>query len=183
MLRNRKQGLEEENRNLRQELQELDRRYTLQEEEIKRLRHEKEELKRALDEAEQFSRTESADVAVVASPDDAPAALPEGGVCYYLQPSAESRFKESSKVRTEADALYKLWYQGNNPEEAYFLFIDSPDNVYLSVQNEQTWILVACERSNIPTDNTRSIRTDTPGKAVWRNGEWEILQKAKITYL
>lgn len=102
---------------------------------------------------------------------------------YYLQPATDNRFREQSKVSNAADALYVLTYQNNNPSEATLKFIDTPENTSLAVQNESTWILVACERSNIPTERTRSIRTDTPGKAILRNKEWEILQKAKITYL
>jgi hypothetical protein len=102
---------------------------------------------------------------------------------YYLQPATDSRFREQGRVSHATDALYVLTYQNNNPSEATLKFIDTPENTSLAVQNESTWILVACERSNIPTEHTTSIRTDTPGKAILRNKEWEILQKAKITYL
>lgn len=102
---------------------------------------------------------------------------------YFLQPSREGWFKEAGRIDNAAEALYELSYQSKNPEEASLKFIDTPSNVFLAVQNEPTWILVACERSNVPFENTSSIRTDIPGKAVLKNGEWEIVQKAMITYI
>lgn len=100
-------------------------------------------------------------------------------VRYFLQPT-DGKFSEGSNVSDVADALYELNCEG---AEASFRFVDTPDNVQLAVQYESTRIFVACERSNMPDSHTHSIRTDIPGKAVLRGEDWEIVQKAKITYL
>lgn len=163
------------------------------EEELKKCRYQNETFKRELDEALKFSLTEAAQT-IKPKPEKDNSAVnqeeyeqetrnQETTTLYYLQPAADGRFREMSKVHSAADALYEISYQNNNPGEASLKFIDSPGNAFLAIQNEPTWILVACERSNIPSDHTHSVRTDIPGKAVWKNGEWEILEKAKITYI
>jgi hypothetical protein len=170
---------------------ELEHKFIKLEEELKRCRYQNEAFKRELDEALKFSTTEitqnikpAKDIRSIDTQANEGEAIVTGiTTIYYLQPSADGRFKEMSKVNTAADALYELCYQNNNPDEASLKFIDSSGNAFLAIQNEQTWILVACERSNIPSDHTHSVRTDKPGKAVRKNGEWEILEKAKITYI
>jgi hypothetical protein len=171
---------------------ELENKYFDLETRFKKTEHENQQLKRQLAEAEQFSikadeqkrdtiQTETEkifDQALKPKPQ-----MQETTTEYYLQPGANSRFKEISKVNNITEALYILTYQNDNPTEAELKFIDTPDNAFLAVQNEPTWILVACERNNVPTEHTTSIRTDIPGKAILKNGEWEILQKAKITYV
>lgn len=166
------------------------------EEELKQCRYEAQELRRALAEAERFSlaglsqkeqsagsasgqtdKTDKRENENNAEPD-----VQGTATIYYLQPTADGRFKEVSKVNSAAEALYEISYQKSGPSVASFKFIDTQDNVFLAIQNEATWILTACERSNIPTDDTRSIQTDVPGEARLENGEWRIVLKAKITY-
>lgn len=172
---------------------ELEQRYMQLEEELKKCRYQNEEFKRELDEALKFSTTEFVPGMQAKQEKDSMPVDREGNesetktagttTVYYLQPSSDGRFKEMSKVHTAADALYELCFQNNNPDEASLKFIDSPGNAFLAIQNEPTWILVACERSNIPSDHTHSVRTDKPGKVVRKNGEWEIVEQAKITYV
>lgn len=167
------------------------------EEALKQCRYEAQELRRALAEAERFSSAELSQKQQSASAaskqtdemdkrregDKVDPDLQGDTTVYYLQPSADGRFKEMSKVDSAAEALYELSYQKGHPSVASLKFIDAPGNVFLAIQNEATWILTACERSNIPTDDTRSIQTDAPGEARLNNGEWLIIRKAKITYV
>ncbi len=156
------------------------------EEALKQCRYEQEQLKRELAEAEQLSLTVVPErpYPVRETGDDEPPAQPVPvTTLYYLQPSAEGRFLQTSKVAAAEEALYIFHCREDNPDVASFSFMDRPRNTFLAVQNEPTWILPACERSNLPNDDTASIRTDIPGEAVWKEGVWEIIRKAKITYL
>lgn len=161
---------------------------------LKASTHEQDMLKRSLAEAEQFSATPVRQRGPDIDQDDIPenksqpavtkaSGLTDTTTLYYLKPSKEGSFKDSSKVKRPEEALYQLTYRNENPAQAALTFVDLPDNVYGAVQNEATWLLVVCERSNLPTPQTTSIRTDLPGIAVLKNGDWEVLQKAKITYV
>lgn len=162
------------------------------EQKLKVCQYESDRLKRLLAETEQFAM-----VAPLQSDKEKPLIQDEAtgqskrpdvetqGITtmYFLQPATNGCFKAMSEKETAAEALYMLRYRNDNPSEASVHFIDTPENTFLAIQNEPTWILVACERSNIPREHTRSIRTDVPGTAILKNGEWEILYKAKITYV
>lgn len=154
------------------------------EEQLKLAQVECRELRRQLDEAEQLAGAGAMQPASATeeNDDEAPVTAAEPVVLYYLQPSEDGRFRENSRVDTATEAVYRLQCKDARQQEATFSFIDTPDNVFLAVQHEANWILTACERSNLPGDSTRSIRTEQPGKATLRDGDWEILQKAKITY-
>jgi hypothetical protein len=154
----------------------------------KKLQNKHEEVIRQLHECEQLSIAGNAAKSNGGKPEpnkDESFSYPlsEGSTTlYYLQPATDGRFRAVNMVNNAADALYALTYQNDNPSEATLKFIDTKENALLAVQNESNWILVACERSNVPTEQTTSIRTDVPGKAVLSSGEWEIIQKARITY-
>ncbi len=162
------------------------------EQKLKVCQYENDQLKRLVAETEQFAKASPLQSdkegpliqEKVAEQSERPDPETQGiTTMYFLQPSINGRFKAMSEKETAAEALYMLRFRNDNPSEASVHFIDTPENTFLAIQNEPTWILVACERSNIPRDNTRSIRTDVPGTAVLKNGEWEILHKAKITYV
>ena len=171
----------------------LEQQYYQLEEKLKSVLDENRRLERTLAEYEQLSRLPQPENVSQDSGDsmaenngmdrtDSLAEVPETVSLYYLQPTRDGFFREAGKVSSAADALYELRYQIDNPVEASFKFIDSPNKVFIAVQNEQSWILVACERSNVPSGDTQSIHTDTHGKALRREDEWEIVQKAMITY-
>lgn len=144
---------------------------------LKQAKAENAALKRQLAEAEEFAKPGSkVPVLSAESPKQQSMTL------YFLQPSTDGCFGETARVKTAADGLYELSVRQDNPSSALVTFINMPENVSLALQNEPTWILVACERSNIPAPHTRSINTDVPGIAVLRNGEWQVKQKAKISY-
>lgn len=164
-------------------IKELEQEILILEEQLKLAQVECRELRRQLDEAEQLAGAGSIQQAAEAGNNEPVVSAAEPVVLYYLQPSEDGRFLENSRVDTVTEAVYRLQCQDAQLQEASFSFIDTPDNVFLAVQHEAAWILTACERSNLPGDNTRSIRTDRTGKATLRNGDWEILQKAMVTYL
>jgi hypothetical protein len=155
---------------------------------LKDCESEKNIIKRKLDEAERLSEIEIRERDQYLLKEEGNDKSDKSGsinttTAYYLKPSKDGIFKESSKVNKMMDALYELTYQNENPSEATLAFVDSADNVFGALQNEGTWLLVACERNNFPTPQTKSIRTDEPGRVVFKNGEWQIVQKAKITYI
>lgn len=155
---------------------------------LKDCESEKNTIRRLLDEAERLSAIEiqERDIYHLNEGRNSKTAKPESinaTTIYYLKPSKDGMFREPSKVNKMMDALYALTYQNENPSEATVAFVDSADNVFGALQNEATWLLAVCERSNFPTPQTKSIRTDEPGRAVFKNGEWEVVQKAKITYI
>jgi len=139
------------------------------------------ELQRKVDELERLIRPTIAEQPMEETASDQ-AAAERTDRYYFLQPTTEGRFTPAGAVTREADALYELQLLPGSQEEASLSFIDTPGNVALAVQNEANWILVACERSNIATASTRSIRTEVPGRVVRKEGGWVILQKARITY-
>lgn len=108
-------------------------------------------------------------------------ATPEA-ILYFLQPT-EGKFKESGRVARASDALYELTPDRAGGTEGTFRFVSVPDNVSMAVQNESNWILVACDRNNLPTTRTQRIQTETPGSVVKRGADWEILKKARISYV
>lgn len=139
------------------------------------------ELQRKVDELERLIRPAITEQVIREHPADEVTAE-VADIYYFLQPTTDGRFTQAGAVAREADALYALCPLPGKPEEASLSFIDTPGNVALAIQNEASWILVACERSNIATASTRSIRTETPGRVAWKVGEWVIMQKAKIVY-
>ena len=103
---------------------------------------------------------------------------------YFLQPTIDGKFKESSRVQERENAIYELSFDKRNGREAKLRFIASNAITSFAIQNEPTWILVACERKNLPSEATKTIHTEEPGAAPYlSSGEWEITQKAKITYV
>jgi len=143
-------------------------------EELKRLGIERDEYKRHLAETEYLLNTPQVEY-------KGHNTRVEAEILYYLQPTTDGMFKVSGKVNNAAEALYQL--RCKNSSEATIQFIDTPENAAHALQNEHSWILSACERNNIATANTYAIRTDIPGKAMLRGADWEIVQKAKITYI
>ncbi|WP_118973906.1 hypothetical protein [Taibaiella koreensis] len=102
---------------------------------------------------------------------------------YFLQPSGDGRFIEANSVADAGNALYELCCSNDQPEEASLRYIGSPRYTSFAIEHEATWILVACERSNLPSPQTQAVRTDTPGKAIYQDGIWQIVEKIKITYV
>jgi hypothetical protein len=142
--------------------------------ELKKVESERDEFKRRLTETEYLLKGPQAELKQQVK-------NPGVQTLYYLQPTTDGLFKVSGNVKHAAEALYQL--SCNSASEATIRFIDTAENVSYAVQNEVSWILSACERSNISTANTYSIRTDVPGRAILRGDDWEIVQKAKITYI
>lgn len=104
------------------------------------------------------------------------------GVTFYMpQPNMLGRFQESSKTSDATNALYEFVISPRNPQVAKFKFIARGMLLRNAIGNEPTWIAAACERTNQPSDNTTSVHSDY-GRATLKDGEWEITDKAKITY-
>jgi len=109
--------------------------------------------------------------------------LPGDIVFYMPQPNRNGRFQEASK-RTEAtDSLYAFHVQPDNPGIATFEFIAKDAYLNAAIGNEPSWISIACDRTNQPSGTTSRVKTEIPGQAHLKDGEWEITRKAKITYL
>lgn len=160
------------------------------EDQLRRAQYTVEELKRRLAEMEKLVEANTLDT----MPEIAEPGLGKQNVAagyeqplireplYFLQPTTEGWFMEAGQVAERAEALYVLNRKDGRTDEASVQFIDHPANTSMALQNESSWILVACERSNIISAGTTSIRTDAPGKAILKNGAWQIIVKAKITY-
>lgn len=171
----------EDNKNAEVRLYEL-------ENELGKTQYQVEILKRQLAEAEKLARTQtyvSENTDGLQDTGQNTAASGQQAVkekLYFLQPTTDGWFKETGQVNGPSDALYELSCKEGRHQEASVQFIDHPVNTAMAIQNESTWILVACERSNIVSAGTTSIRTDVPGKALFKNGAWQITEKARITY-
>jgi len=146
---------------------------------LRTARKENDDLRRLLAEAEELAKIRYQEILPGQMPasEDKPAEI-----LYFLQPGSDGRFKEAGKVAQASEAVYELQIIPDRPAEASFRFIDTPANVSLAIQNEPTWILSACEKNNLLQHATSSIRTDMPGKVIRKDGDWEIVQKARITY-
>jgi hypothetical protein len=104
-------------------------------------------------------------------------------IFYMPQPNMNGRFQEASKRPDAANALYAFRLDKENTNLASFEFIAQDAYLNAAIGNEPTWIAVACDRTNQPSGTTSRVKTESPGRAILKNGEWEITRKARITYL
>jgi hypothetical protein len=143
----------------------------------KTLTDENNQLQRDKDELEQLLKSANAESGISAM------SLTKEIVFYMPQPNMNGRFQEASKRTEAADALYAFHVPRDNQSSATFEFIAKDAYLNAAIGNEPSWISIACDRTNQPSATTTRVKTESPGIASLKDGEWEITRKAKITYL
>ena len=141
-----------------------------------RLMAENEQLKRDNAELEQLLHTAN-------DKSDMSGGLAKEIIFYMPQPNMNGRFQEASRRTDAANALYEFHVQHDLPGVASFEFIGKDAYLNAAIGNEPSWIAIACDRTNQPSASTTRVKTNVPGLAHLKDGEWEITRKAKITYL
>lgn len=109
---------------------------------------------------------------------------PEAGAVkevYLGRVNARGVFVRADRQAVKGQSIYKL--TTTDGLEGKFSLIQNPDIEEQVLEDPGKWLAGGCFAKDIfDTDGNTAVKTEMPGKAVFRDGAWWVEKKAKIRY-
>ncbi len=109
----------------------------------------------------------------------------EPGVFYMPSPSPDGSFSVSNQNPgyRPGTSIYKFDVLADNPTQAEFILIDSPETLRRILNLIETYVEPVCTSINGYLPDAKRIFTTNPGRAERQNDRWVVKQKAEIKYV
>lgn len=114
--------------------------------------------------------------------EEAPEPEADGKIIFLGRVNSRGVFVRADRVMKPGMSIFRL--STNNGLTGTFSVVDDDSVAETAFEDPGKWLLGGCIAKDIfNTDGYRAIRTETPGTAVFEDGAWRVIRKAKIRYI